>query len=137
MKSATEEVRMERLDKHVKSATEDSISATDFSSLQNFNFMSILTKTIPIITSFMAKYADNPDVSASLRICKEQYEMMPDSINNALAALAVRNAEEVTFQCGSIKSYHMSCAVAFAESKNYRVIPFAADAKVVCDIASN
>jgi pectinesterase inhibitor-like protein len=96
-----------------------------------------INKTIPIISSFMPKYADNPDVSSSLRICKEQYEMMPDSITNAVAALAVHNAKEAQFQFGSISLSHRYCAEAFAESDKYRDIPFAADAKLVNDLATN
>ena len=63
--------------------------------------------------------------------------MMPDSITNVVAALAARNAKEVNFQCGTITTHHMGCAEAFAESEKYRVVPFAADAKVVYGLASN
>lgn len=96
-----------------------------------------INKTLAIITSLIPKYANNADVSGSLDCCKQQYEMMPDSITNAVAALAVRNAQEVNAQFSGILSYHTSCVDTFAESNDYPVAPFAADAKIVSDLATN
>jgi len=94
-----------------------------------------INKTISIITSLMHKYPDKPGLSPALRGCKDLYEMMPDSINNAIASLAEHAAKEAQFQFGSIASYHLSCTIGFEEMET--VVPFPADAKLVWDLAAN
>ncbi|GAU47322.1 hypothetical protein TSUD_377960 [Trifolium subterraneum] len=94
-----------------------------------------VVKTVAKIAGSIFTSSDK-NIADALKICKEQYGNMIDSIIETVTLVSNRNAVEARFKFSAFISYHSSCEQAFIESKNANS-PFADDAKVVYDLGAN
>ncbi|KAK7246118.1 hypothetical protein RIF29_40977 [Crotalaria pallida] len=70
-------------------------------------------KTANLINTLLASPASNKQLKESLSICKEQYGMMLDAINEAIPIIKKRDHVEARFKFSAVFSYKGSCEQAF------------------------
>ncbi|KAK7331254.1 hypothetical protein VNO77_25474 [Canavalia gladiata] len=89
--------------------------------------------TSSLMTTLLAKPGNSKDMIESLQTCKDQYNNILDSIQDALKQVANRNAIEARFKFSAVLSFHSTCNDQFTNGNS----PIANEAQVVYDLGGN